>query len=72
MMVGGRLWPTSADLRGAQSRQLSEVLGTSQSNGRHSPFLTDSDIRPDTQLQVSKNTTREVPFGCRIANDLRP
>jgi hypothetical protein len=27
---------TSADLRGAQSRQLSEVLETFQSNGRHS------------------------------------
>jgi len=31
--------PISADLRGAQSRQLSEVLGTCLSNGRHSRFF---------------------------------
>ena len=31
-------WPTSADLRGAQSRQLSEVLRTCQSNGRGGGF----------------------------------
>jgi hypothetical protein len=31
-------WHTSADLRDAQSRQLSEVLETCRSNGRHSHF----------------------------------
>jgi hypothetical protein len=32
--------PTSADLRDAQSRQLSEVLRTCQSNCRHTDSLT--------------------------------
>src|SRR5258708_6620075 len=36
--AGGRNWPTSADLRDAPNRQLSEVLRTCQSNGRRSRF----------------------------------
>jgi hypothetical protein len=32
-----------------------------------------SDVRPDNSApQASRNTTCEVPFGCRIANDVRP
>src|SRR5215470_17970910 len=36
--AGSNLRPYRSDLRGGQSRQLSEVLRTCQSNGRHSRF----------------------------------